>query len=328
MKAVVMEIKDGYAALLQDDGSFVKLKDNNFKIGDVVNMKKNTMRRKGRFSAMVAAAAVLVMLVGAGVWVTPSYSVSVDVNPSVEMDVNLFDRVINVHFNDDAAAVFEGVNLKNKDIKDAISVAVASIGNAGYFDEGGNMLIAAAAKNRGKAEQLAESLGETARAEAEEKGFKPEVATGAMGVEMVEKARGHEITPGKYNIIVNLLGIEEDDDEVDFDVYVGTPVRELMQEFTEGKGAAGRARAADAAANAQANKEDGEPAANADLKEGNAAGKAEQADNKDGNADVTTPAADKKAPEADDMQDNVTDKKPDDLPEVPAVPVVPQGGRQ
>jgi hypothetical protein len=189
MKAVVMEVKDGYAALLQDDGSVVKLKNRNFMIGDVVSMKEKPMRRKGRFTAMVAAAAMFVMLMGAGVlaYVTPTYFVSVDVNPSVLMEVNLFERVIGIQANESATEVLEGVNLKNQDIQNAISLTVAAIAQAGYFDEeGGEMLIAAAAKNRGKAEQLAERLGERARVETEEHGVRPEVATRVLGRDMVD----------------------------------------------------------------------------------------------------------------------------------------------
>jgi hypothetical protein len=300
MKAVVMEVKDGYAALLQDDGSVVKLKNRNFMIGDVVSMKEKPMRRKGRFTAMVAAAAMFVMLMGAGVlaYVTPTYFVSVDVNPSVLMEVNLFERVIGIQANESATEVLEGVNLKNQDIQNAISLTVAAIAQAGYFDEeGGEMLIAAAAKNRGKAEQLAERLGERARVETEEHGVRPEVATRVLGRDMVDAARAlvPEITPGKYNIIVNLLG----KDDEDIAEYAEMSIKELMAEFTAGKGEQGRARAAEARANEQT-VEEGELDENP--------GKPEQP-GKSGD----TPAANKANVDA---MNNAEGKKPD-LPEVP-----------
>ena len=313
MKAVVVEIKNGYAALLQDDGIVVKLKNRNFKIGDVVNMKQKAIRRKGRFRVIAATAAMFVMLMGGGgyAYASPYYYVSLDVNPSVLMKVNMFERVIGVEaVNEDGAAVLEGLALKNKDIKDAISVAVARMAEAGYFDEeGGNILIASAARNDDKAERLAGKLQGAVEEEIMENGIEAEVSAGAAGYEMVQAAKGWGMTPGKYNIITNLLG-ETIDSQEEADDYINTPVRELMADFTAAKGAEGRERAEKAAANAQTDREKGEPAENAGLKEQNAAGKAEQAGSQEGNAAVDTPASDKKAPNADAMQNNVPKEKP------------------
>lgn len=277
MKAVVVEIKEGYAALLKENGSFVKMRNRNFKIGDVVNMKENTARRKGRFGAMVAAAALFAMLIGAGTWAytTPYYHVSLDVNPSVLMEVNMFERVIGMEaVNEEAAAVLEGLDLKNKGIEDAISEAVARITEAGYFDEeDGNILITSVGRNNDKAERLAERLRKTAEAGFGENGAKPEVAAIALGYEMVQEAKALGITPGKLNIITNLLGEEVGDN-------ANESVSDLMARYTATKGAEGRERA-------------------------------EQAGEQKGNGPPDIPAPENKPPNADAGRDNATNKRPE-----------------
>jgi hypothetical protein len=317
MKAVVVEIKNGYAALLQDDGSVIKIKNKNFIIGDVVNLRK-TMGRRGRFSAMVAAAAMFFMLIGAGVWAyaTPYYYISLDVNPSVVMEVNLFERVIGTDaINEGAALVLDGLNLKHKDIKDAIAHTVQSIKDSGYFDqEGGKILITSAAKKQKKAERLAEKLGEVAEASANRNGINAEVAAQAVGYEMVQIAKANNITPGKLSIAMNVLGMDLNEEGV-LDTIKTTSVRDLMADFTAGKKANGKL---------QEGQKPGKPAENPGL--GNAAErKAEQGDNNDENTAVDTPATFNMAPNADELLDNAENRV--DVPKVPEVIEVPIGTR-
>lgn len=228
--------------------------------------------------------------------------------------------------NEDAKEVLAGLDLKNKDIEDAISMAVERATELGYFDgEGGNVLIAATSKNEDKAERLAGKLQKAAEEEIADNGTKAEVEAGAIGYEMVQAAKAIEgMTPGKYNIVVNLLGVDPENAKD----YVGTSIKDIMTEYTALKGTDGKAKAAEAAANAQTEDENGSPADNAELKEQNAAGKAEQAVNQDGNAVVDTPASEKKAT-AGAMENNAPVEKPvtPELPETPEIPELPEGVR-
>ena len=243
MKAVVLEVKDGFAALLQDDGTVVKLRDRSFTPGDVVDIKEKAMRRKVGLRAMAAAAAIFFMLTGAGalIYDTPAYYVSLDVNPSVMMEVNLFERVIGMEaLNEDAKDLLKGLALKNKNIEDVISEIISRLEENGYFDEeGANILIASAAKSEEKAERLAGKLRGAVEDEIADNGFRAEVSAGAVGYEMVQEAKALGITPGKLNIITNLLGEEVGDN-------INESVRDLMTRFTATKGVQGRERAQEA----------------------------------------------------------------------------------
>ena len=243
MKAVVLEIKDGYAVVLRDDGTVTRLRNKYYTTGDVILMKSSKYTRRKLISSIAAVAASLMLLVGAGAWVynSPEYYVSVDINPSMTMEVNLFERVIGTEFiNEDAKERLEGLDMKNKPVEDVIAEIVALLAADGFLDGDGNLVIAAAAKDEQKAEQLAEKLMATAENEAEENGVHPEVSAEALGYYMVQDAKDWGITPGKLNIIVNLLGEDATDENVN------ASIRDLMKRFTATKGVEGKATAEEA----------------------------------------------------------------------------------
>ncbi len=242
MKAVVLEIKDGYAVILRDDGTVTRLRNNYYTTGDVILMKSSKYTRRKLISSIAAVAAALMLLVGVGTWVydSPVYYVSVDINPSMTMEVNLFERVIGTEFvNDDAKALLEDLDMKNRPVEDVIVDIVALLAADDYLDEDGNLMIAAAAKDEQKAEQLAEKLMASAENKTEGNGPHPEVTAEALGYYMVQQAKELGITPGKLNIIVNLLGEEVGDN-------INEPIRDLMARYTATKGVEGKATAEEA----------------------------------------------------------------------------------
>ncbi|MBP1744536.1 MAG: hypothetical protein H6Q58_1514 [Firmicutes bacterium] len=183
---------------------------------------------------MVVAGVMGATLLGAGakVYASPAYIVSLDVNPGVELEVNVFDRVIGVETNEDAAAALEGINLENMDIGEAISETVASIAEAGYLDgEGGQIYIAASSENdEAAAEDLAEELEAAAEGALEENDVEAEVTAQGIGYQMVQASRelDYYITPGKYNIITRVMGEGAVNEEL-----AGMTVKDLMAVIKE-----------------------------------------------------------------------------------------------
>jgi len=225
MRAVVVEIKNNYAALLQDDGIIVKKKNENYKIGDVVTVREKSITKKFRF-AVAAAVFFSIIGVGAAAYTTPYYYVSLDVNPGIILKANLFERVIGAEGdNEDGKAIVEKLNLKNKEIETAVRTAVDEIKQKGYFDENNNIVVAASARNNEDAEQLAQELEDVIENEVQDENIKADVDCKGIGYEMVKKAREHNITPGKYNIITHLL-----DEEVN-DVNKNESIKELMTRY-------------------------------------------------------------------------------------------------
>lgn len=303
MKATVVEIKNKAAVLLQEDGIFIKMNAGNYQVGDVVNMSEmKTGRRDRRRLGSVAAAAAVAVLMGTGVYVyaDPAYYVSVDVNPGINMEVNRFDRVIGFEAaNEDAALVLEGLSLTNRNVEEALNLAVNRISEMGYFEDGGEVLISTSSEDEEVAETAAENLDEAVEEEMEEKGIEAEATSKIVGYEMVQAAKEIEgMTPGKYNIIVNLVEV----DPAEAADYAETSIKDIMKLYTESKGAEGKQKAEVASErNQNENRDD-------DEEEKTAPVPPQEAQLKEKNAPVDTPASDRKSPNANEMRGNSEDR--------------------
>ena len=98
-------------------------------------------RRRRRWVAPLAAAACLLLVgvlafAGWRVWQEPAAFVSVDVNPSIELTVNAFDRVVATKgVNEDGAAVLAQVNVCGKTYEEALATLMGSGAMAPYVAE-------------------------------------------------------------------------------------------------------------------------------------------------------------------------------------------------
>lgn len=230
MKAVIVETKKGHAVALREDGTFIQVPNKSYREGEVIfmNKKKPRMGWKG---ALVSAAAVFLLFFGVGVkaYNTPVYTVSMDVNPGVVMEMNMFERVIGCEGeNSDGEAVLTQLNLQNMKAEDAVCAVVGQIEEMGYFGENGMIYMATVSKNEQKAEKLAKKLGEAVEGEVEENGIQAEVTSTCLGVEMVERARDLDITPGKLNVLTNVLGLQINESNIE--MYKNMSIKQLMEE--------------------------------------------------------------------------------------------------
>ncbi len=128
MKAVVVEIKNNYAAVLSDNGCISKVKNKNYVIGQVIYIRSEKSFSKKMVTIAASAAALFVLGTGTWAYAAPYSYVSLDVNPSIEFTVNRFDRVIRVKaVNDDGEELLKNINLndlKNETIKNALSTNI------------------------------------------------------------------------------------------------------------------------------------------------------------------------------------------------------------
>ena len=93
---------------------------------------------------LAAAAACLVLLAAGGSWLyfSPTAEISVDINPSVELSVNRFDRVISVQgWNEDGQKLAESLNLRYADCEDAVEQILGTDQVAQLLEENGVLTI-------------------------------------------------------------------------------------------------------------------------------------------------------------------------------------------
>ncbi len=252
MKAIVIDLKNGFAAAFSDDGSIVKLKNKNYTIGQVIEVKEQSFvqanKRKKWFTSALCAAALICVL-GTGVWAysTPYSYVSLDVNPSVEYSVNRFQRVLTVNaVNDDGQEIIDEIDiekLKNISIDDAIKSTVLQIAENGYFaeDEEGGIVITTSGENAEDAQQLADQLQEQVEEAVEETVEETEkdkeitVEAISVGLERVQEARTLGVTPGKLNLVEKLQASTGDAEAINTEEWLNKPVKDIMKAIKENK---------------------------------------------------------------------------------------------
>lgn len=115
MKSVVTEIRGNTAVLLSDDGCIVKVKNKNYELGQEIGMNTTLKFNFKKAAAFVAAACFVLVLGGTAVaYNIPTTYLSVDVNPSIEYSINMFNRVLSAEgVNDDGTKIVDEIDLKN-----------------------------------------------------------------------------------------------------------------------------------------------------------------------------------------------------------------------
>ena len=148
MKAVVLEIKEKWAAVLCEDGVIRKVKKGNFKVGDSFDFEAESHKKVVSIESlrrnMVGSAAALFLIV-AGVAGTYSYNnvlacsyVSLDINPSIEYTLNRQDKVVAVKGlnNDGQKIADELLSVRKVTLKEALQETKQLLTKKNYLKSG------------------------------------------------------------------------------------------------------------------------------------------------------------------------------------------------
>ncbi len=105
-----------------------------------------------------AMACLLFVLFGSGGWFLffiPVSSISVDVNPSVELGVNRFDRVVTVEtYNDDGQDIMSSLNVRFMDYRDALDKILDLESREAYLAEDSCIAITVSGAAEGKQREM------------------------------------------------------------------------------------------------------------------------------------------------------------------------------
>ena len=242
MKGIVVEINNHTAAVLSDEGCVVKKRNDNYHIGQEVEISMNKQINFKKVIAFASAAACILAMFGisAYAYYTPYTYVSLDVNPSIEYSVNRFDRVLSVTgVNDDGTEIINNIdldNLENKSIEDAISLTVDEISDAGYLDSNvGGVAITTSSDDMDSAGELAETLETVVNNSVEENNHEATVIAQAVGANRVAEARELGVTPGKLNLVEKMLENAENADTINKEEWLHKSVKDIMAKTKEYK---------------------------------------------------------------------------------------------
>ncbi|HBQ86512.1 MAG TPA: hypothetical protein DD811_08535, partial [Syntrophomonas sp.] len=155
MKYVVMKTGKYHAVVLSCGGEFIKIRNKNFTVGQEITLPKHN------YSSMVAVAAsfaivFLFLFSGYRIYSIPEGYVSIDINPSIQLAANRFNRVIDIQsFNSDGKIVLEQSKVKHKSIEDSIERIIDISVSLGYLSEDNhNVVIDVVSGNNNTVEAL------------------------------------------------------------------------------------------------------------------------------------------------------------------------------
>lgn len=176
--------------------------------------KRDTTRARNpvrRFAAALAAVAVI-FLSGTftyNIYFTPSAYVDVDVNPSVELTLNRFDRVIGAHaYNEDGDGILSGLSLKHKSYEDALIVLIEAINEKGYIQNDGLVSVTLQTNNENKESELLAAIqtGVTNYMAGHHNTAQIDIFT--VSADTWSDAHELNISPAKYLVIQELIEVD------------------------------------------------------------------------------------------------------------------------
>lgn len=240
--ACIVEIRGRRAAALTEDGRFVRVKNEGFTVGQTIRLRgaREFPRQRARFAALasVAAGFLLLLLGGFASYKAPYGVVSVDVNPSVEFTINLYDRVIGITgVNADGQALLGEMDadaLLNRGVDAAVEQTIEALRTIGYFANPAenDVVLAASAGSGAHAAALAERLEERIAAQSD-----LTVLSIPVSREDVERAHALGASAGRLYLVEQLADAAKGEREIDLAAWLGRPVREILREIREYSGA-------------------------------------------------------------------------------------------
>ena len=134
MRGIVMEIKGSRCVILKKDGTFVEIRNRNYAVGQEVTASNPSVGK-----ALSAAACLVVICTAAfgyHLYYTPTSYVYMDINPSVRLDLNCFERVIDVvPLNEDAEVLLSNLTIRKGSAEECMNTIVSACQEQNYLNE-------------------------------------------------------------------------------------------------------------------------------------------------------------------------------------------------
>lgn len=227
-KGVVMETRNNRATVLLNGGDFVDVPaQKGWQTGDIVSVER-TRQKSAVYKSLLAAACLALVLLGTLGYFTfmePVSVISMDINPSIELQVNRQGRVIGVTgYNEDGEVLLDSLSLKGMSYTQAVEKLIESQEMQTYLKNNNYILFAVYAKTGDEAilqylENITQDLGRQYGIEAECSG---------VGRQDMEQARSHDMSCGKW---LKLNELQQLDPDINTEDYSHCDVGEIQQEI-------------------------------------------------------------------------------------------------
>ncbi|MEQ8200212.1 MAG: hypothetical protein ABRQ24_02195 [Syntrophomonadaceae bacterium] len=195
--------------------------------------RRNYAMKKLITAVASMAACALLLIGGYSYYNTPVNYVSFDINPSVELGVNAFNRVVTAKgINADGQALLQQNRLRNMSVEDCLQALVQEAAQQGYVKEDGSTVIAltALSDNNDAAMRLQDRSRDRVRQMLQEQDMDCVVYADCSNLQIREQAREQDLSPGKCRLISILQDL---DPSITFDQYRNARITDIIAKANE-----------------------------------------------------------------------------------------------
>lgn len=229
---IVMEIRQSKAIIMGQGGEFFSVTaHSSWRVGDTVPIEKKSYSRK-TFLA-IAASFLLILLTGlysGNLYFTEVSFLSMDINPSIEIGINRFNRVISVNArNEEGMAILDMIHLKNLKYEEAINLLLKNEMINSYISANAFVYFTLQSEDK-EQERIMLNQVETYKKSILSHHANAQVEYYTVESNLIEEAHSHGMTAGKYKLLLELQEIESG---IDIDDYSHHGIGEIMETIKE-----------------------------------------------------------------------------------------------
>lgn len=189
-----------------------KLKDNTYaylikEISMQNQKKKNLIVPKLLYTSVACLFLFFFGFQGYSIYFKQTALVSIDVNPSIELSLNRFDRVISYKaYNRESEKILNSVTIKNKNYKDAIEILMSNKILDYYITDNSYISFAVQSDNTKKEEILLSKIESCADnyLSSHHQNSSIEIEYSQVDTNLTQEAHNHGVSVGKYKAILEL----------------------------------------------------------------------------------------------------------------------------
>ena len=232
MKAIVLSVKKGEAALLLEDGTttYRRMKCRPGERVDVPEQAASVITSMPRITKTVAAAA-LIVLIGSGAFyelAVPVSYISEDVNPSVEYALNRRDQVLQVApLNEDAQTVVNDLKVTGDTLTNAVERVRTRLEESDYLNGDDYILFSVVSDSDEHAARLEQELSALLSAE-ESAGSAVTFSILQASDEDRREAQKHQMSMGRLREMLDIHGKDALENDKLISKYQKMPVQKLF----------------------------------------------------------------------------------------------------
>jgi len=241
VKGIVVDLNNKYAVVLSKKGEFIRVKNNGkIIIGQEIDVGSKVVNCD--FKALskvlsIAAAFLLILGISIGVYAysMPYNYVNIDINPSMEFTVNIFNVVLDAEgLNNDGKELLEKYGYKHLKIDKVIGEFIKAAVDEGFLGENNEnaVLITVSGKNYDKLSNIQKNMVNTVNITLEQDKIQSEVVTEKVTLTERDSAKELGISPGKLALIEKL---KEKKPDIEVNEYKEKPVKDILASIKQEK---------------------------------------------------------------------------------------------